>query len=515
MEANQITCPQCGLDNNELADSCVQCGIIFVKQPSIKPPVVTEEKKRKSIEAAEAMLAETQATSEIDPSGNKIDGQPDPHEDTIEMPIPIEAMTDTKTEATAPEEPKAEEDKNTGDHEIELEAIEAAMEPVEGTTDSEALFLSEITPARPDEKIAAESNPMSTAMPPVPEIGDGQKDELLESATDKKDSHDGQTETLPHNQPGDNPVTQHPEEEPAATKESGEVQSEATKPAETAPEADEVAEPARPESPETGEETAQPDKLEMPADEKPDLSPGETPPPAAEHIPENATIEMPLELTEEQSLTEDQAEKVKQDALKKQREAQVTAEAQQKERAAKVAALKKKKLALAKAEALKKQKAAQAKAEALKKKKAALARAQASKKQQAIQAKAEALKKQKTAQARAEASSREMQLAGSPMPQDAAAGMMPHKRLLGLLKRYKGKAIGINYDHSSEIREAELVDANEEFFSIRIKDKKLQYNYPLETILTIVEGREGVESGEGEKKTKYDAVIKVYPMVFS
>ena len=101
------------------------------------------------------------------------------------------------------------------------------------------------------------------------------------------------------------------------------------------------------------------------------------------------------------------------------------------------------------------------------------------------------------------------------MPQGAAAGMMPHKRLLGLLKRYKGKAIGINYDHSSEIREAELVDANEEFFSIRIKDKKLQYNYPLETILTIVEGQEGVESGEGEKKTKYDAVIKVYPMVFS
>jgi len=85
--------------------------------------------------------------------------------------------------------------------------------------------------------------------------------------------------------------------------------------------------------------------------------------------------------------------------------------------------------------------------------------------------------------------------------------------LLGLLQRYKGKAIGINYDNSSEIREAELVEANEEFFSVRVKDKKLQYSYPLKTILTIVEGQEGVETGEGDKKAKFDAVIKVYPLV--
>jgi hypothetical protein len=173
-------------------------------------------------------------------------------------------------------------------------------------------------------------------------------------------------------------------------------------------------------------------------------------------------------------------------------------------------ALKKKKRA--QIQALKKQKAAQAKAEALKKKKAALAKVRASKKQEATQARIDALKKQKDAQAMAEASSQEVQCA-SGMTTAAAGSMNHYERLLGLLKRYKGKAIGINYDNSSEIREAELVEANEEFFSVRVKDKKLQYSYPLKTILTIVEGQEGVETGEGDNKAKFDAVIKVYPLV--
>ena len=123
------------------------------------------------------------------------------------------------------------------------------------------------------------------------------------------------------------------------------------------------------------------------------------------------------------------------------------------------------------------------------------------------------MKKQKAAQAQAEASSQEIQRSSTGMPQAAAASMNHYARLLGLLKRYKGKAIGINYDNSSEIRKAELVEANEEFFSVRVKDKKLQYSYPLKTILTIIEGQEGVETGEGDKKAKFDAVIKVYPLV--
>jgi hypothetical protein len=84
---------------------------------------------------------------------------------------------------------------------------------------------------------------------------------------------------------------------------------------------------------------------------------------------------------------------------------------------------------------------------------------------------------------------------------------------MGLLKKYEGKTIGINYDNSAEIREAELVEANDEFFSVMVTDTKLQYSYPLQTLLSLIEGEDGVETGEAQSKTKYDAVIKVYPLV--
>ena len=45
---------------------------------------------------------------------------------------------------------------------------------------------------------------------------------------------------------------------------------------------------------------------------------------------------------------------------------------------------------------------------------------------------------------------------------------------MGLLKKYEGKAIGINYDNSAEVKEAELIEANDEFFSVLVKDTKLQ-----------------------------------------
>jgi hypothetical protein len=228
----------------------------------------------------------------------------------------------------------------------------------------------------------------------------------------------------------------------------------------------------------------------------------------------NATIEMPKERVEEKARPDQQAEEAKQDALKRQPEAQAKAQALQREKAARVAAMKKKKLARAQAEALKKQKAAQAKAEALKKREEARTKAQASKNQGTAEARADALKKQRAAQAWAEASSEEVQCA-SCRQLAAASNMNHYERLLGMLKRYKGRAIGINYDNSTEIREAELIDANEEFFSVRVKDKKLQYSYPLNTILTIIEGQEGVETGEGNKKTRFDAVIKVYPLALS
>ena len=84
---------------------------------------------------------------------------------------------------------------------------------------------------------------------------------------------------------------------------------------------------------------------------------------------------------------------------------------------------------------------------------------------------------------------------------------------MGLLKKYEGQTIGINYDNSADIKEAELVEANDEFFSVMVKETKLQYSYPLQTLLSLIEGEDGVQSEESEGKAKYSAVIKVYPLV--
>ena len=82
-----------------------------------------------------------------------------------------------------------------------------------------------------------------------------------------------------------------------------------------------------------------------------------------------------------------------------------------------------------------------------------------------------------------------------------------------LLKKYEGQAIGINYDNSAEIREAFLEKANGEYFSVFVKDKKLHYSYPLKSILTVIEGKDGVDTGNSKQAQKFNAVIKVYPLV--
>ena len=182
-----------------------------------------------------------------------------------------------------------------------------------------------------------------------------------------------------------------------------------------------------------------------------------------------------------------------------------------------LAEAKKNKKPAASAKAAQKQKAALARAKALKAKKLKLAKAQALKKKKLKLAKAKALKKQKAAQAGIETASKEV-AAGSKSPEAVNSkmgitNMDANTKMLGLLKKYEGQAIGINYDNSAAIREAQLVEANDEFFSVFVKDKELSYNHPLKTILTIIEGQDGVETGESEQKEKFKAVVKVYPLV--
>ena len=512
MEENQITCPQCGLANNELAESCVQCGIIFIKNPVMSTHTIKDDQKRKAIEAAEAMLDETQAPSEIDAFKNDIIKGPDPCEDTAEMQIPKEETTDMKPEAAVPEAPKTEPNKDVENQEIEMEAIEAAMEAVDGTVDAEALFLSEVGTDKSSEKFTPATGQKIVGPPAEPEKADDQNGEILNSKVDKVDSRNSEADAQALDPPaGGNSMAEPQKEENRAEKEEAKSTSETVEAAETETAVNEIVEPDKSEGHSILADAAQPAEHEVKMEKKPEPTTDEAATTKAE-TPSYAlaTIEMPEEFAEANAKADEQAEKAKQDALKNQQEAQAKAEALEKEKAAQAVALKKKRLA--QVQALKKQKAAQAKAEALKKKKEALAKARASKQQKATQARAAALKKQIEAQIEAEASSQEVQCA-SRMTTGVAGRMNHYERLLGLLKRYKGKAIGINYDNSAEIREAELVEANEEFFSVRVKEKKLQYSYPLKTILTIVEGQEGVETGEGDKKVKFDAVIKVYPLV--
>jgi len=82
-----------------------------------------------------------------------------------------------------------------------------------------------------------------------------------------------------------------------------------------------------------------------------------------------------------------------------------------------------------------------------------------------------------------------------------------------ILEKYKGRVVGINYDNSAEIREAQLVEANAEYFSVFVKDQKLRFSYPINSVLTVIESKDGVDIRGLKQSKKFIAVIKVYPLV--
>jgi hypothetical protein len=211
--------------------------------------------------------------------------------------------------------------------------------------------------------------------------------------------------------------------------------------------------------------------------------------------------------------------KMRADALKIEKAAQdmAAAIAKQKEKLVEVENLKDRQAETAKMQVLKQQKAALAKAQAQKKQKLLQATAAALKRKKVAEAKTQALKKQRAAQTVSETTKNENVAATArslaDTPTAVARSLDVNSKLQELLKKYEGQAIGINYDNSAEIREAQLVESNREYFSVFVKDKKLQYHHPLKTILTVVEGKEGVVTGNSKLPVKFKAVIKVYPLV--
>ena len=503
MQENQITCPQCGLVNNLLADACVQCGIIFVKDPAMKAAAVAlDDEKRKSIEAAEAILDDTQQPADIDTPIKETIRRPDPHEDTVEIRASNpEEIPPLEAESSDSQPPEPEQKKETQNAEIELEAIETSIETVTEPDDTESPLSGEVKAVE-----AAKPATSETDREPAEywdDVAAGMENEIpagkqsADLKTDDADAKESEAGPLAADLLTASAPTPESDQKPFAFEAPAKADHTMQKSLETVDSDDKSA----------PKDKAQPGELELQLEADAELKPGESDANRTKAQADAPASQEPTDkMNEADAQAKLEAQKAKNEALIKQQEELLKAEACKEEAAqAKAAALKKKKLARAKAEALKKQKAAQAKAEALKKKKAARAMALALKKKKADQAKADALRKQKAAQAKAEESAENV---------DVAAGRQSnYVKLLGLLKRYKGKAIGINYDNSAEIKEAELVEANEEFFSVMVKEKKVQYSYPLKTILTIVEGEQGVETGEDGKKVKFDAVIKVYPLV--
>jgi hypothetical protein len=504
MDTNEITCPKCGHLNNYISEGCVKCGIIFSKYFEMQQregDSTTVEAANKPNIGNDAQIAMPVETSET------VQPEPAPEGDKIQATA---ETLDIESQEQATTEVKSEEDPATPISEISMEEIEMPIDDILETPES-------------DKPVELESSQADIKEPDIEQPPE-KKAEVVSPIDDKPEESDMQTADQP-------PV--HEKAEQVIPKISGEPGPKAEM-AETAPAAEEVleltesvksekeAQPVAESKPQSEPHSESIQTKIEPESESPIHTESAKADAVSTQSEEKDEVELPEKDSpmeaEEEILLEDVAEPVKAEAtpeksegdarvelLKKQKAALAKAEALKKEKASqvKVVALKKQKLAQAKLEALKKQKAAQAKLEALKKKKAELTKAEAIKKQR-TQAKADALKQQKEAQIEAEALGQQ---------QIGLQSVEPKIKIMGMLKKYEGKTIGINYDNSAEIREAELIEANDEFFSVMVKDTKLQYSYPLQTLLSLIEGEDGVEAGETESKTKYDAVIKVYPLV--
>lgn len=509
MDANEITCPKCGHLNNYISEGCVKCGIIFSKyfevhekQQEPSPAAVTVDPgKDNEIPVTSPIQTSESATLESTPADDKaqeVSGIPmlEP-----EGSLPVEA----KPEGTQPK-PVSK---------ISVDEIEMPIDALTETPEDEQPIPPE-TPASGKTEQTIEKTVDKTAGPESPADAAPVQSEV--QTTDQASVQATETQ-----------VTEEAPIEPSPPPVKNET---------TAPAADvvELVEPVKPQTeakPETESKTeeakpqiqpqiapkneVEPVKIEVgpsPIEEKDKVEAPE------KEAPVEAEAEILLEEVAEPAKADAKPEKLEDSArgelLKKQKAALAKPETEKKQKQAQPKAEAEKKQKLVKLEALKKQKAAQAKAEALRKRRAELARAAALKKQKAA-ARTEALKQQKTAQAAIETQTKETQ-ASVKAPSQIRKPVMAKSiesslKIMALLKKYEGKTVGINYDNSAEIKEAELVEANDEFFSVAVKDKKLQYSYPLQTLLSLVEGEDGVETEESENKAKYSAVIKVYPLV--
>jgi hypothetical protein len=509
MDTNEISCPNCGHLNNYISEGCVKCGIIFSKYLEIqareKGAVSTESgtaEEEKTVEQAlEAKPADGPASVSTDIEAEPDKLQPDTttpseteepllkmdtiHQDDIEAPAPEVSIADNEAAQIKSADYSEKEITLSPETPIEPQpesSIFAALDKqAESLPESDSIHAtSEVQTKAPIEIQQTEENigqeksieefPASTGTETPPVAADEEILELVEPLTDeKKDRQTPDAEKL-EMLDQDQLETVKEEEKPPKTETPQEPSSENAQIA-----------PAAKEQNDLGEQEI---KLEA----------------VAVAVTSDDLPSKPDEQARTVLLKKQQAALAKAEALKKEKEAQAKAVALKKQKLAKLEALKKQKAAQSKLEAQRRQRAKLAKAEALAKPKTASARADAHRQQSEAQETAEAAHNQTTTEVQAE----------RPAAKNSTAS---GRKIMSLLKKYEGKTIGINYDNSSEIRAAELVEANDEFFSVLVKDKKLHYSYPVQTLLSLVEGEDGVEAGEDESKSRFTAIIKVYPVL--
>ncbi len=148
-----------------------------------------------------------------------------------------------------------------------------------------------------------------------------------------------------------------------------------------------------------------------------------------------------------------------------------------------------------KAEALRRQQEEEEKAEALRRQQEEEEKAEALRRQQEEEEKAEALRRQQEEEEKAEALRRqqkEEEKAFQKRIDDIVGALKPKMGFKDLLKRYEKKTISINYDNSSEFKDAYLIKVSNDIFSILIMDKKLMKSFLLRNIVSITESVNGV-----------------------
>ncbi len=80
----------------------------------------------------------------------------------------------------------------------------------------------------------------------------------------------------------------------------------------------------------------------------------------------------------------------------------------------------------------------------------------------------------------------------------------------GIFKRYEGQIIGINYKHPTEYNAAQLVRANEDYFSIRAGN--LFMHFPYEYVMSIAESKVWIKPNAVTTE-EFNLVVTVERMV--